>query len=463
MSLPQALLDSLSQVTGYQADSFIKTHELGESPTSIRINPDKINTPPAHLNIQSPVLWNQYGYYLNARPAFTFDPYFHAGTYYVQEASSMFLEYAVKQSVDLDEDLRVLDLCAAPGGKSTLLASLLSPDSLLVSNEVIKSRANILVDNMSKWGLTNTYVTNNDPKDFSRIGGYFDLIVVDAPCSGSGLFRRDPEAVVEWSLDNVAMCSQRQQRILADVWDSLKEGGILLYSTCSYSEAENETIMDWVVDNLSAKNIVLDKKDTDTIQQWGIVRTESPEHKAIGYRFYPDQAKGEGFFMAAFQKTKSDYKPFHRPHIKPQRTKSFKHEKSVLSQWITDLENYMWFEKNDNFYLINPEHESDLKILQSNLYIKKAGILLGQIGAKDLIPEHELALSTILSEQVPILNVSYEQAIAYLRKDDFVPDTNQRGWCGIAYEEHILGWGKALGNRFNNYYPKELRILSRLP
>ena len=123
----------------------------------------------------------------------------------------------------------------------------------------------------------------------------------------------------------------------------------------------------------------------------------------------------------------------------------------------------MWFEKNDNFYLINPEHESDLKILQSNLYIKKAGILLGQIGAKDLIPEHELALSTILSEQVPILNVSYEQAIAYLRKDDFVPDTNQRGWCGLAYEEHILGWGKALGNRFNNYYPKELRILSRLP
>ncbi|MFY7830054.1 MAG: methyltransferase RsmF C-terminal domain-like protein [Flectobacillus sp.] len=463
MSLPQALLDSLSQVTGYQADSFIKTHELGDSPTSIRINPSKIDIPPAHLKIQDPVPWNNNGYYLSERPAFTFDPYFHAGTYYVQEASSMFLEYAVRQSIDLNNELRVLDLCAAPGGKSTLLASLLNSDSLLVSNEVIKSRANILVDNMSKWGLTNTYVTNNDPKDFSRIGGYFDLIVVDAPCSGSGLFRRDPEAVTEWSLDNVAMCSHRQQRILADVWDSLKEGGILLYSTCSYSEAENETIMDWILDNLSAKNIVLDKKDTTVLDQWGIIRTASAKHESIGYRFYPDQVKGEGFFLAAFQKIKADYQPFYQPRVKPQRTKSFKQEKNILTHWIDDLEDKMWFEKNENIYLINPEHEADLKVLQNNLYIKKAGILLGQMGAKDLIPEHELALSTSISTKVPVLDVSYEEAIAYLRKDDFVPDTPLRGWCGVAYEGHILGWGKALGNRFNNYYPKELRILSRLP
>ena len=180
------------------------------------------------------------------RPSFTFDPLFHAGTYYVQEASSMFLEQALKQSVDLSQPLRVLDLCAAPGGKSTLLQSLLNKESLLVSNDVIKSRAAILEENIVKWGAANVVVTNNDPAHFARLENYFDAIVIDAPCSGSGLFRRDPEAINEWSENNVQLCSQRQQRIVADVWPALKQNGILIYSTCSYSAEEDEAILDWM-------------------------------------------------------------------------------------------------------------------------------------------------------------------------------------------------------------------------
>ena len=163
------------------------------------------------------VPWSSSGYYLPERPFFTFDPLLHAGVYYVQEASSMFLEQALKQTVSLDQPLKVLDLCAAPGGKSTLLQSLINSDSLLVSNDVIRSRANILEENLTKWGAENVVVTNNDPKDFTRLENFFDVIVVDAPCSGSGLFRRDPEAINEWSVQNVALCSQRQQRILADI------------------------------------------------------------------------------------------------------------------------------------------------------------------------------------------------------------------------------------------------------
>src|SRR4030095_5372686 len=199
-----------------------------------------------------------YGYYLPERPVFTLDPLFHAGVYYVQEASSMFLEQALKQSVDLSQPIKILDLCAAPGGKSTLIESLLNEESLLVSNEVIKTRVNVLQENITKWGGKNVVVTNNDAKDFARLENYFDVIVVDAPCSGSGLFRKDPEAVAEWSPGNVALCSQRQMRILADVFPSLKKNGILIYSTCSYSEKEDELILDWIKESFEVRSLRFD-------------------------------------------------------------------------------------------------------------------------------------------------------------------------------------------------------------
>src|SRR5436189_839521 len=204
----------------------------------------------------------------------------------------MFLEQALKQTVDLSRLLKVLDLCAAPGGKSTHLLSLISNESLLVSNEVIRSRANILTDNIVKWGCSNVIVTNNDPRDFQRLENYFDVIVVDAPCSGSGLFRRDPEAIEEWSEQNVALCSQRQQRILADVLPTLKNGGVLIYSTCSYSREEDEEIYNWLRNELKVESLKLKVEEN-----WNIIQSEG------GYRFWPDKVKGEGFFIACFRKT----------------------------------------------------------------------------------------------------------------------------------------------------------------
>ncbi|MES1226926.1 MAG: RsmB/NOP family class I SAM-dependent RNA methyltransferase, partial [Bacteroidota bacterium] len=230
--LPHALIASLQTVKGFDKDAFVQIHESGEQITSVRVNPNRtFNVEYSTLNVQGKVPWSSNGYYLSERPSFTTDPLFHAGAYYVQEASSMFLEEAVKQTCDLSKPLKVLDLCAAPGGKSTLLQSIISNESLLISNEVIKSRVNILSENITKWGAANVVVTNNDPKDFQRLPEYFDLIVIDAPCSGSGLFRKDPEAITEWSSDNVMLCSQRQQRILADILPCLKPGGILIYST----------------------------------------------------------------------------------------------------------------------------------------------------------------------------------------------------------------------------------------
>ena len=258
MQLPKPLLDSLKSVKGFNKETFEKVHASGEQVTSIRVNPAKgsmvngewsmgnsIHHSP--LAIHQKIPWTQNGFYLFKRPSFTFDPFFHAGCYYVQEASSMFLEQALRQTADLSSSLKILDLCAAPGGKSTHIQSFISQDSLLVSNDVIRSRANVLKDNIIKWGCKNVVVSNNDPKDFTKLENYFDVIVVDAPCSGSGLFRRDPEAIDEWSENNVQLCSQRQQRILADIWPALKQDGILIYSTCSYSAEEDEEICKWTI------------------------------------------------------------------------------------------------------------------------------------------------------------------------------------------------------------------------
>jgi 16S rRNA C967 or C1407 C5-methylase (RsmB/RsmF family) len=306
VQLPEKLLRSLEGIEGFDKEAFEQVHQGGERVTSIRINPFKLSEftkvpssggdlgevlHDSRFTIHERVPWSQYGYYLSERPSFTFDPLFHAGCYYVQEASSMFLEQALKQTIDITRSLKILDLAAAPGGKSTHIQSLISKNSLLVTNEVIRSRGNILKDNIIKWGCDNVVVTNNDPRDFARLENYFDVIVVDAPCSGSGLFRRDEEAIGEWSENNVQLCSQRQQRILADVWPALKKEGVLIYSTCSYSKEEDEEIVEWMNEELSIVNCQL-----SIDKNWKIVESTG------GYRFWPDKVKGEGFFITCVKK-----------------------------------------------------------------------------------------------------------------------------------------------------------------
>ncbi|RYY42786.1 MAG: RsmB/NOP family class I SAM-dependent RNA methyltransferase, partial [Chitinophagaceae bacterium] len=333
----------------------------------------------SQLNSLQPYLaekvpWNSHGYYLNARPSFTIDPLFHAGAYYVQEASSMFLEVALRQSCELNSPLRVLDLCAAPGGKSTLIQSLLSPESLLVSNEVIKSRANILAENLTKWGAANVIVTNNDPKDFKRLPSFFDCIVVDAPCSGSGLFRKDADAVAEWSLNNVALCSQRQQRILADVMNALKPGGILVYSTCSYSTDEDEFISDWLADNHAVQSLRLQLRE-----DWNIVETTSEKHNNFGYRFYPDKLKGEGFFIAVFKKQGEISVPRADKRNLAKNTTPSRLEEAIAAPYIvapTLVTIMKW--QSDLLAIPKVAYDSVLQ-LQQNMYIKKAGVNFGTV------------------------------------------------------------------------------------
>ena len=448
--LPSAFIRSLIEDYNIEGEEFIKSHENDEQLTSIRLNGFKPSE--AFINAET-IPWCNYGRYLAERPSFTADPLFHAGCYYVQEASSMFLEQVLKSSVDLLEDLRVLDLCAAPGGKSTLLNSLVTNNSLLLSNEIIKTRVPVLVDNLIKWGSSNTFVSNNDPRDFKRLGAYFDAIIVDAPCSGSGMFRKDPAAINEWSESAVLLCSQRQQRILADIYPALKQNGTLIYSTCSYSKQENEDISDWLCDTFGLVSVQVPLE-----KDWGIEETLSDTHKCYGYRFYPHRVKGEGFFIACFRKTEAENEAQIR---RAKEVKANQKSEEIINKWLKASEGISILNLHDELFAINKKHEADLQYLQLSLYLKKSGIRIGKVMGKDLVPNHELALSLILNDEIPRVNLTREQAISYLKRDELKLETEQRGWALMCYEGHSLGWAKFLDNRMNNYLPKEIRITNQ--
>lgn len=452
VQIPQPLINSLQDLEGFNEAAFRQIHESGMQVTSIRINPRKTGYSPFTVPY-SQIPWSSFGYYLSQRPSFTFDPLFHAGCYYVQEASSMFLEQALKQTVDLSKPLKVLDLCAAPGGKSTHLQSLLSKDSLLVSNEVIRQRVNVLKDNIVKWGCSNVVVTHNDPKDFAGLKGYFDVIVVDAPCSGSGLFRRDAEAINEWSENNVMLCSQRQQRILADVLPALKEDGVLIYSTCSYSPQEDEEVLDWLTDKLQTSNF---KLQTDSV--WNITEVITPRQN-YGYRFWPHLVKGEGFFLAAFRNNEgATYKAKNRAVTKA----ATKQLTATIKKWA-NIEEYELINVNNKVYGWPRLLFNDFDLLLQNLRIIYSGVLLGEVAHQKFIPDHALAMSQLVNKELPGTDVDIDKAIAYLQKNNIELPGTATGWTLITCYHHVLGWANVLPNRINNYYPRELRILKDRP
>jgi 16S rRNA C967 or C1407 C5-methylase (RsmB/RsmF family)/NOL1/NOP2/fmu family ribosome biogenesis protein len=451
-NFPKGFISSLAQVPGFDAQNFIETHQT-EAPTSIRINTLK----PILFKDVQPVPWCANGFYLASRPSFTFDPQFHAGCYYVQEASSMFIDHIFTHIYNKDNGpIKVLDLCAAPGGKSTLLNSRLTDDDLLVANEIIKTRVPVLTDNVTRWGRANVVVSNNDPKSFARLTSFFDIIVVDAPCSGSGMFRKDPAAMNEWSEGNITLCQQRQERIMADVYPALKQGGYFIYSTCSYSYEEDEAILDWLCAEFELESIRI-----PVPEEWSIVESQSNEHKAWGYRLYPDKVKGEGLFAACLRK--KDYSgnpPFYKSK---QLQKLNEKEMAPVKPYVLDPSSLYFFKHQDDWLAISRNHRESLETLQNYLYIKKSGVRLGKLAGKDLIPDHELALSLLINKETVLqTELTYNQAIAYLRRDN-IDDiaSNAKGWSLMTYNGYALGWAKLLPNRINNYYPKELRIMSQ--
>ncbi|MCU0376545.1 MAG: hypothetical protein MUF24_14655 [Chitinophagaceae bacterium] len=449
-ALPESLVESLHGVKGFDAAAFEAIHAAANPPVSVRLNEAK-QTGKAILegNLGDKVAWCGTGRYLAYRPAFTLDPLLHAGAYYVQEASSMFIEQAISFLGFRHRAVTALDVCAAPGGKSTHLQSLLHPGSVLVCNEVIATRNAILQENLTKWGAANVLVTQNDPVQLGQLGPCFDLILADAPCSGSGLFRRDPDAIAEWSPANVSLCSQRQQRILADVLPALKADGILIYATCSYSPAENENIADWLV-QMGMESVSLPWPDGEG----GVVVTHAPTSKAVGYRFFPHLVRGEGFFMAVFRKAAG-------ADIKVKSKMAIRQEKlpAALLAWIKPDEGLLFHKQANTWFGMTEAAYIFFSRVQKLLYVKKAGFAIAQEAGKDFLPEHALAMSSRINTAAFLIKqVDEAQALQFLRKQELNVIFDTKGWYLIIYEGYPLGWLKYIGNRSNNYYPKEWRI-----
>ncbi|MEM8526172.1 MAG: RNA methyltransferase [Bacteroidota bacterium] len=419
------------------------------APVSIRYNPRK-NT--SH-SLEKKVLWNPQAYYLEGRPVFTLDPHFHAGVYYVQEASSMFVAEAANQLLDFDRPLKVLDLCAAPGGKSTALLSLLNEESILVSNEVIKSRYHILRENLTKWGNSNVFVTNHDPKDFEGLEGFFDLVLVDAPCSGEGLFRKDARAMQEWSPEAVQHCSARQRRILSIAPKLVKKDGILMYCTCTYNTTENMDNVHWLLEtnDLAPEQLIL-------AEDWKI--REVRKEKAVGYQFFPHLVKGEGFFIACL-KQKEDF--FHTPKKKKS---TFAHLQKVPKKQLEaihlfvrkDLSLDFFQTEKGRIFAFPASLTSTFIHLSASLKKSAYGAEIGIIKGKSLVPAHALAMSHLITPDFPKLALDKQQALQFLKKLPVEVDGSKEGWHLVTYENSALGWAKVLKRRMNNYYPKEWRI-----
>jgi len=417
------------------------------SPVSIRLNRAKWDRVPEDAD---PVPWCRDGFYLKNRPSFTADPLFHAGCYYPQEASGMFLEEIFRQLFSGREDLRVLDLCGAPGSKSTHMSALLGENGYLIANEVIRSRAAVLSENITRWGIPNTIVTNNDPAGFGKLHGFFDLIVVDAPCSGEGMFR-DPVARQEWSEKNTELCRLRQRRIVSDVWPALKENGILIYSTCTFNPAENEENVKWISINLPSECLRINISSFPGI-------TEITYEGITGYGFIPGRIKGDGFFISVIRKNGSNG----NINIKRQYLKQVsKKEQETAEKLIGKPRRGTILKINETIYYTPPEADEYLT-LDSSLRIINPGTGLFRQVNGETNPEHSLGVSLLLKKNIfPVIELNYDQAVSFLRKENPGIEASEKGWYQAAYKGCNLGFLKSTGTRFNNYLPVNLRI--RMP
>lgn len=459
MNLPQTFIERTRQLLGDETYSKFEEALQTESPVSIRLNRMKCTQSVEGESVS----WASSGTYLETRPTFTFDPLFHAGCYYVQEASSMFVERVLQEYVK--EPVVMLDLCAAPGGKSTLCRGILPQGSLLVANEVMRNRSQILAENLIKWGHPEVVVTNNDPADFTELTNLFDVILTDVPCSGEGMFRKDSVAIEEWSLENVDICWKRQRRILTDIWPALKPGGMLIYSTCTFNREEDEDNVEWIARELGAEILSVPVE-----KAWGITGNLTGKNFPV-YRFLPHQTKGEGFFLAVLKKhddvSDETSRRFLKTSSRLDKKKKGKDAKPLVvpkeaKAWLEDGSDYSLTMKDTHVVAFPKTYENEYALFQQTLKVIHAGITLGEIKGKDLIPHHSLAMSTALASDVfPKAEVTYEQAISYLRKEGMILDADvSRGYVLLTYKDVPLGFVKNMGNRANNLYPQEWRIRS---
>lgn len=443
------------------------------APTSIRLNPFKCH-PKTKITEETDIQMVPWcpttGRYLSERRNFTFDPLLHAGLYYVQEASSMFIDLAIRQYVH--EPVKMLDLCAAPGGKSTAARAALPEGSLLFSNEPMRTRSQILSENIQKFGHPDVIVTNNYPRDYKKSKMLFDVILTDVPCSGEGMFRKDEGAIKEWSTSNVTNCWQLQREIVNDIWNCLKPGGILIYSTCTYNAHEDEENVMWIKDNLGAEIMPLQIEESwnitgSLLQQEtnkNTIETTPYIYKGM-YHFIPGRTKGEGLFLAVLRKDGSEVDVDTKIKDKKKKNKDGAKGKSMInlpSNWLKAQDE--WSLQNTGTYVcaIRTKWKATLEEAEKSLKVIHAGVKMGTIKGKDLIPDQSLALSLELNKEAfPQAELTYEEAIKYLRKEAIIlPESSPRGYVLATYRNIPLGWVKNLGNRANNLYPQEWKIKS---
>lgn len=413
MNLPQEFIQYTANLFGSQRWERFEQSFVQEAAVSVRINPWKAKGEVLFPQAE-PVPWCEGAFWLKERPLFTRDPRFHAGVYYVQEAGSLFLDYVLRHWIT--GPVSALDLCAAPGGKSTLMRAALPAGSVLISNEIDRRRANILLENILKQGHPGVLVTHNAPKDFAKTNLLFDVILTDVPCSGEGLFRRDPAAISEWSAQNVYFCVERQRQILRDIWPCLKDGGLLIYSTCTFNTHENEENVRWIAEELGADLLAVPVRP-----EWQITGSLLGGWTEPVYRFIPGTTRSEGLFMAVLRK-KGGNRAF----------------ATLPASLRTQVKKYPL------------------------LHLLYDGQPAFEAKGREQIPSIAQALSLTTEEtSFPRAELSLDVALRYLHREALVlPAGTPRGFVLVTYQGYPLGFVKNLGDRANNLYPKPWAIRS---
>jgi NOL1/NOP2/fmu family ribosome biogenesis protein len=402
------------------------------------------------------VTWNAYGRILPERPVFTLDPHFHAGAYYVQDSSSMFVGHAFRRLLEsagkpVGRPFRVLDLCAAPGGKTTDLAASLrevfGDGFILVSNEVMKARAGVLADNVALWGDPNVVVTSDDPRAFAALPGFFDVIVADVPCSGEGMFRKDEEAQRQWSEDNVALCEARQRRITADVWPSLRQDGLFIYSTCTFNKYENDSNVQWIASELGAECLLED----DLLHAGeGVIKT------ALGYSLVPGHVEGEGQYCSALMKiSEVEFRETRQKTARPSKAQTLPEGIMAGLLRVKAVARL----RGETVIAVPENISSDLALIEQALHVIAAGCAVGTLKGKVLVPDADLALSLMYDRTAfPEAEVDRDTALAYLHRDAITLPDAPKGYVAVVYGGLPLGFVKNLGNRCNSLHPQSRRI-----
>ena len=453
ITLPIAFTERMRKQLGAEEAERLFAALDGVSPVAVRLNPAKCGEEGVWSDGEA-IAWSKNGRKLKERPSFTLDTAFHAGAYYVQEAASQFIDYVIS-----GEDLqgkRVLDMCSAPGGKTTIYSTAVGVDGLVVANEYVRSRANILVDNVRKWGMGNVLVTNNAPEHIAQFEGWFDLVAVDAPCSGEGMFRKEEVAREDWSDEAVKMCAQRQMSIVREAWQSLKDGGLFIYSTCTFNDEEDEGVLQAFIDEMG--DVFEPSHRIDVAPEWGIVSGEVGAFQT--FRFFPHNTDSEGLFVAVARKAEATTQrtPKARKKVMQEVDKVSRKE---LSRWLQEAEQYTFAMVADTIYGYRTEQFKAVQALSEGLTAIYSGVAMGQIFKGKLKPDWALSQHVGLNRKaVATEELDEARALDYLRKKDIAVGDMVEGINLVTHNGRALGFAKKVGARCNNLYPNSLKIMN---